>query len=276
MPTMGDRSAGDVRRILKELKLNTVCSQARCPNRGYCYQRGTATFLIMGSVCTRNCAYCAIDKNVKIPPPLDPDEPERVAEASSRMKLRYVVLTSVTRDDIADGGAAHFAATVKALKEKIESVRVEVLTPDFKGSTDSLRVVADSRPAVFNHNLESVERLFRSLRPIASYRQSLSVLREFGRIAPDIPVKSGIMVGLGENSDDILSALKDLRESGVTLLTIGQYLQPTSMHIPVTRYMEPAEFQYWYQKALELGFKGVASGPLVRSSYQADMLAGSE
>lgn len=273
MPTMGNRSAGEVRRILNEMHLNTVCNEARCPNRGYCYQRGTATFLILGSVCTRNCAYCAIEKNVKMPPPLDPEEPLRVAEASARMKLSYVVLTSVTRDDVTDGGAGHFAATVTALKEKIDGVRVEVLTPDFNGSTDSLRTVAESGPSVFNHNLETVERLFPALRPIASYRQSLGVLKEFGRIAPEIPVKSGIMVGLGETETDVLAAMKDLRTSGVTLLTIGQYLQPTSAHIPVERYVEPEEFEKWDQQARELGFTGVASGALVRSSYQADLLA---
>ncbi|PIE52083.1 lipoyl synthase [Candidatus Fermentibacteria bacterium] len=273
MPTIGNSSAGEVRRVLRELELNTVCSEAKCPNRGHCFQRGTATFLIMGHVCTRNCRYCAIERNIKTPPPLDPDEPARVAEASARMNLRYVVLTSVTRDDLPDGGAGHIAATVKAIKEKIPGVRVEVLTPDFKGSIESLRTVAASAPSVFNHNLETVERLFPYLRPIASYRKSLEVLRLFGETAPSIPRKSGIMAGLGETEEDMMKTLEDLRENGVTLLTIGQYLQPTSRHLPVVRFLEPSEFENWEKRALEMGFTGVASGALVRSSYQADILA---
>ncbi len=269
---MGGESAGEVRKIIREHRLNTVCDQARCPNRGHCYQRGTATFLILGSVCTRNCLYCAIEKNVASPPPPDPGEPERVAEAASLMKLRYVVLTSVTRDDLPDGGAAGFAGTVTALKRTIPGVRVEVLTPDFQGRRASLETLAGSRPAVFNHNLETVERLFPCLRPVASYRQSLRVLSDFYGMAPEIPVKSGLMVGLGETEEDLYRSLEDLRESGVTLLTIGQYLQPTSSHFPVKRYMEPAEFEEWERRALDMGFTGVASGALVRSSYHADLL----
>lgn len=276
MPTIGDGTAGEIRKILRGLGLNTVCNEARCPNRGHCYQRGTATFLILGSVCTRNCAYCAIERNVAAPPPPDPEEPERVAEASAMMKLSYVVLTSVTRDDLPDGGAAHFAATVTAIKHKIPGVRVEVLTPDFKGNTDSLQILAHSKPAVFNHNLETVKRLFPVLRPVASYRQSLQVLENYGILDPGTPRKSGIMVGLGEEQEDILSTLADLRNSGVSLLTIGQYLQPTSGHIPVQRYVTPAEFDFWNEQALLLGFKGVASGALVRSSYHADLLQGTE
>jgi lipoic acid synthetase len=272
MPTIGDRTAGEVRKILRNLDLNTVCNEARCPNRGHCYQRGTATFLILGSVCTRNCAYCAIERNVAAPPPLDPEEPERVAEASARMKLSYVVLTSVTRDDLPDGGAAHFAATVTALKKRIPGAKVEVLTPDFRGSTVSLEIIAESEPAVFNHNMETVERLFPILRPVASYRQSLKVLENYGRLAPGTPRKSGLMLGLGEDEEDILSTLKELRKRSVSLLTIGQYLQPTSSHIPVQRYVTPDEFDRWNDQALLLGFKGVASGALVRSSYHADIL----
>ena len=272
MPTMGDSSAGEVRKILGRLKLNTVCEEARCPNRGHCYQRGTATFLILGSVCTRNCAYCAIEKNIARPPLPDPEEPARVAKAAKLMNLRYAVLTSVTRDDLPDGGAGHFAAAVNSVKKSVPGIRVEVLTPDFNGSADSLRTVADSRPAVFNHNIETVERLFPRLRPIASYRQSLEVLNTFRGIAPDIPTKSGIMAGLGENETDVLRAMEDLRSSGVSLLTIGQYLQPTSKHPAVHRYVTPEEFETYRINALSMGYSGVASGPLVRSSYHADIL----
>jgi len=273
MPTMGSKSAGDVRRILSAMKLNTVCNEARCPNRGHCYDRGTATFLILGSVCTRNCAYCAIEKNVASPPPPDRDEPRRIAEASAAMNLKYVVLTSVTRDDLPDGGAKHFAETVTALKNRIEKVKVEVLTPDFNGSRSSLKTIAASRPDVFNHNLETVRRLFPALRPVASYSQSLAVLKEFSQLAPDIPTKSGLMVGLGENAGDMERSLEDLRKNGVSLLTIGQYLQPTSLHMPVVRYVEPIEFENWEIMALKMGFAGVASGPLVRSSFHAEVLS---
>ena len=273
MPTIGNCNAGEVRRILSSMNLNTVCNEAKCPNRGHCYERGTATFLILGSVCTRNCAYCAIEKNVKVPALPETDEPERIAEAAKAMNLKYVVLTSVTRDDLADGGAGHFAETVVRLKNTISGVRVEVLTPDFNGSELSLRVVADSKPDVFNHNIETVRRLFPSLRPIASYEQSLSVLKKFSEIAPNIPRKSGIMVGLGETENDIRESLFDLRNNGVSLLTIGQYLQPTTKHIPAVRYVEPSEFEKWEKTALAMGFTGVASGPLVRSSFHADLLA---
>lgn len=273
MPTMGSRSAGEVRRILSDMDLNTVCNEARCPNRGHCYERGTATFLILGSVCTRNCAYCAIEKNVASPPSPDLDEPRRIAEASAAMNLKYVVLTSVTRDDLPDGGAKHFAETVTALKDKIEKVKVEVLTPDFNGSESSLITIAESRPDVFNHNLETVRRLFPALRPVASYSQSLAVLKKFSQLAPGIPTKSGLMVGLGESAGDMEKSLEDLRNSGVSLLTIGQYLQPTSLHMPVVRYVEPIEFDNWEKMALRMGFTGVASGPLVRSSFHAEVLS---
>jgi lipoic acid synthetase len=273
MPSMGNSYAGDVRRILASMNLNTVCDEARCPNRGHCYERGTATFIVLGSVCTRNCAYCAIEKNLPVPPPPDPDEPGRVAEASAAMNLKYVVVTSVTRDDLPDGGAGHFAETVTKLKQRIAGVKVEVLTPDFKGSESSLKIMAGCRPDVFNHNLETVRRLFPALRPVASYDQSLGILKRFSETAPSIPTKSGIMVGLGENADDIEKSLCDLRNNGVSLLTIGQYLQPTSKHIPVDRYVDPDEFTMWEILALEMGFTGVASGPLVRSSFHAELLA---
>ncbi|MCK5037156.1 MAG: lipoyl synthase [Candidatus Sabulitectum sp.] len=273
MPTMGSRSAGEIRKILSAMDLNTVCNEARCPNRGHCYERGTATFLILGSVCTRNCAYCAIERNIASPPPPDSDEPRRIAEASAAMNLKYVVLTSVTRDDLPDGGAEHFAETVTRIRDRIENVRVEVLTPDFNGSESSLERIAECRPDVFNHNLETVRRLFPELRPIASYSQSLAVLKKFSQLAPDIRTKSGLMVGLGENAGDMERSMEDLRNSGVSLLTIGQYLQPTSRHMPVVRYVEPTEFENWEKMALKMGFTAVASGPLVRSSFHAEVLS---
>ncbi len=272
MPTLGNGSAGIVRKVLSDLHLETVCDQARCPNRGHCYQRGTATFLILGSSCTRKCAYCAIERDVSSPPPPDPSEPSRVVEAAFRMGLRYVVLTSVTRDDLPDGGAGHFADTVRGLRRRIPGVEVEVLTPDFQGARESLETIAASGPDVFNHNLETVERLFPSLRPVASYRQSLEVLRVFAELAPGIPVKSGLMVGLGEDRGDVERSMEDLRGSGVSILTIGQYLQPTSDHFPVHRYVDPEEFEEYRLSALSMGFSSVASGPLVRSSYHADLL----
>ena len=272
MPTIGNQEAGEVRKILKQMNLNTVCNEAKCPNRGHCYQRGTATFLILGSICTRNCAYCAIEKNQAAPPPPDPEEPSRITEASLKMKLKYVVLTSVTRDDLPDGGAAHFAKTVSLLKQSIPNVKVEVLVPDFNGDEDALAIVAASKPTVFNHNIETVRALFTTLRPIASYDQSLKLLKRFSQIAPDIPTKSGIMLGLGETEEDIKNSLDDLRANGVSLLTLGQYLQPTTKHPAPKRFVTPEEFVMWEKIALDKGFISVASGPLVRSSFHADKL----
>jgi len=274
MPTIGNGTAGEVRRLLRSMSINTVCSEARCPNRGHCYQRGTATFLILGSVCTRNCAYCAIERNVAAPPLPDPEEPEKVARASELMKLRYIVITSVTRDDLPDGGAGHFADSINSVRRRIPDAGIEVLTPDFSGNRGSLRIIAEAGPDVFNHNIETVERLFPSLRPVASYRQSLAVLKNYAELAPDTPRKSGIMMGLGETDGDIESAFQDLRDSGVGLLTIGQYLQPTSGHIPPHRYVTPDEFNRLKELAISMGFNGVASGAMVRSSYHADLLRG--
>ena len=272
MPTIGNHAAGDVRKILREMNLNTVCNEAKCPNRGHCYQRGTATFLILGSICTRNCAYCAIEKSQTPPPLPDPDEPGRITEASKKMKLSYVVLTSVTRDDLPDGGALHFAKTVLLLKKNIPNVKVEVLVPDFNGDENALATIASAKPDVFNHNLETVRPLFETLRPIASYDQSLKLLKRFSQIAPEIPTKSGIMLGLGETEEDIRNSLDDLLANGVSLLTLGQYLQPTSKHLEPSRFVTPEEFASWEKIALEMGFASVASGPLVRSSFHADKL----
>jgi lipoic acid synthetase len=241
-----------------------------CPNLGHCFQRGTATFLILGSACTRSCRYCAIEHAEGQLQAPDTLEPARVAEASAEMGLSYVVVTSVTRDDLDDGGAGHFADTVRALRRTIESVRVEVLTPDFRGSLHALGKVAASSPDVFNHNLETVERLFPSIRPGADYAMSLDVLEKYGELAPGTPRKSGLMLGLGETGDETERALLNLRERGVTMLTLGQYLQPSRSHWPVSRYLSPDEFSEWRERALSMGFLSVASGPLVRSSFHAE------
>lgn len=271
VPTLGSAAAGRVRRILRSHGLSTVCSDALCPNRGHCYQRGTATFLLLGSICTRSCRYCAVESGDPSPPPPDPNEPRRVAEAASEMGLTYVVLTSVTRDDLPDGGAGHFAATVNAVRELTPEALVEVLVPDFGGSRRSLRTVADCAPAVFNHNLETVERLFPRIRPEASFGRSLRLLREFGDIAPEVPLKSGLMLGLGEERGEVTDALAKLLMAGVSILTLGQYLRPSEDHWPVDRYLHPDEFDSLRAEALDMGFSKVAAGPLVRSSYHADL-----
>lgn len=270
MPSRGSEEAAEVRSILRKYNLDTVCRQAKCPNLGHCFQRGTATFLILGNLCTRSCRYCAIEHNEGVLDLPDAGEPDRIAEASAEMNLRYVVITSVTRDDLQDGGAGHFAKTVEAVRKKIPGVRIEVLTPDFQGSEDALRTIANSKPDVFNHNLEAVERLFPDVRPEASYGMSLDLIELYGRISPDTPRKSGLMLGLGETEKEIRVALLDMRKRGVTMLTLGQYLQPSRMHWPVDRYLTPDEFSSWKDEALRMDFVSVASGPLVRSSFHAD------
>ena len=270
VPTLGSLEAGRVRRILRSYDLSTVCNDALCPNRGHCYQRGTATFLLLGRLCTRGCLYCAIEGSDSPPPP-DPGEPARVAGAAADLSLSYVVLTSVTRDDLPDGGADHFARTVEAVRSRLPGCLVEVLVPDFGGSRASLSRIGRAAPTVFNHNLETVERLFAEVRPGASFRRSLEVLEEFGRLRPDIPLKSGLMLGLGESREELIEALERLRDAGVELLTMGQYLQPSERHWPVARYLHPDEFDDLRAAALEMGFRSVASGPLVRSSYHADL-----
>ncbi len=270
MPAMGSEKAAEVRSILRKYSLDTVCRQARCPNLGHCFSRGTATFLILGNHCTRSCRYCAIEQYDSEPQIPDTDEPDRVAFASREMNLRYVVITSVTRDDLHDGGAGHFAKTIKAVRRTLHEVTIEVLTPDFQGSSDSLRIVAEAEPDVFNHNLETVERLFPAVRPEASYVTSLDVLESYDTLSPSTPLKSGMMLGLGETETEIRKSLEDLRERGVTILTLGQYLQPTRSHWPVNRYLTPGEFEDWKDEALSLGFTSVSSGPLVRSSFHAD------
>ena len=266
----------NVRGVISDLGLHTVCQEARCPNIYECWQDRAATFLILGSVCTRNCAYCAVQSGR--PAPADLDEPRRVAEAVAAFGLEYVVVTSVTRDDLADGGAAIFAATIRAIRARVPGCRVEVLVPDFAGNMAAVDLVMAARPDVFNHNIETVSRLFRVARPKGSYERSLEVLshaaqwRESGTAgdgAGIVPVKSGFMVGLGESEEEIIQVLRDLRQAGVASVTIGQYLQPTRRHLPVAKYYTPAEFDRLRELARGMGFAHVEAGPLVRSSYHA-------
>jgi lipoic acid synthetase len=263
-------AARPVRVLLRQQELSTVCEEARCPNLGECFARGTATFMLLGDRCTRRCGYCSV--TTARPKPLDPGEPLRVAEAAARLQLRYVVLTSVDRDDLPDGGASQFAATTQALRVALPAASVEVLTPDFKGDPEALRVVLDASPAVFNHNIETVPRLFRRLRPQGSYPLSLELLRTAKRLRPGQATKSGLMVGLGETDDEISLVLRELRAAGVDTVTIGQYLRPTRRHEPVHRYVTPAQFQAFEQAARALGFTGVYSGVFVRSSFNAEEL----
>jgi len=253
--------------LISDLKLVTVCEEAQCPNRWECWSSGTATFMIAGERCTRACGFCAVA--TAKPFALDPDEPRRVAEAVCRMKLRHAVITAVARDDMPDGGAAHFARTIEAVREADPKIVVEVLTPDFRGREESLRIVAEARPNVFNHNLETVERLTPLVRSRAKYRLSLDVLRRMKELAPEMPTKSGLMLGLGEREEEILEAMDDLREAGVTVLTLGQYLRPSPQHLPVVAYIEPAKFDEYRDIAYAKGFEHCSSGPLVRSSYHA-------
>ena len=255
------------RRRLREGNLHTVCQEANCPNIFECFSQHTATFLILGDRCTRGCTFCAVQKGPKGPP--DPDEPRRVAEAAAQMDLRYVVVTSVTRDDLSDGGARHYAQTIRALREVIAEVRIEVLIPDFQGDAAALELVLSAAPDVLNHNLETVPRLYSAVRPQADYLRSLELLDRSATIAPDIPTKSGLMLGLGESADEIEQALRDLRNARCRILTLGQYLQPSANHHPVERFVHPDEFNRWRKIGLDMGFDQVSSGPFVRSSYHA-------
>ncbi|MBI5585467.1 MAG: lipoyl synthase [Deltaproteobacteria bacterium] len=256
-----------VKGLIQEEGLHTVCQEAHCPNQAECFSGGTATFLLMGDRCTRNCSFCAVSPG--LPEPLDAAEPARVARAIRKMGLTYAVLTSVTRDDLPDGGGNHFKETVLAVRKENPQTRIECLIPDFQGSEKALAVLAESRPAVINHNLETVPRLYAEVRPGANYRRSLSIFWSWQQKFPAGLTKSGIMVGLGENEKEILALLEDLREQGCALLTIGQYLQPGPGYLPVKRYVAPEEFAAWGAAALKMGFKAVASGPWVRSSFQA-------
>ena len=260
--------ARGLRVLLREKSLNTVCEEARCPNLGECFTRGTATFMLLGDRCTRRCSYCSVSTARPLPP--DPAEPARVAEAAARMGLRYVVLTSVNRDDLADGGASHFADTVRAVRRTLPRAGIEVLVPDFKGDREALRAVLEAGPEVFNHNIETVPRLFPLLRPQGRYRLSLEVLRAAKDLVPGQATKSGLMVGLGETDDEVSPVLADLRAAGVDIVTIGQYLRPTREHEPVHRYLPPAAFRAFEDEARAIGFPTVYSGVFVRSSFNAE------
>lgn len=263
-------SVTEVNDLLVDLNLNTVCQEAHCPNQLECFGNHTATFMILGDHCSRNCTFCAVAFGSQDPP--NPDEPRRVAEAVSHLGLKYVVLTSVTRDDLSDGGAAHFASTIRAIREIGDEISVEVLVPDFQGSAQALATVLAAEPAVLNHNVETVPRLYPAVRPQADYERSLQLLAEVKRLTRDTVSKSGFMVGLGEKREEVSSLMRDLREVGCDLVTIGQYLRPSKDHHPVVEYIPPNIFQTYKIEAQSLGFLGVASGPYVRSSYHAEKL----
>lgn len=251
--------------LLRSLSLHTVCEDANCPNRSECFKSRTATFLILGDVCTRGCRYCAVAKGV--PQPLDSDEPARVAEAAEVLGLRHIVVTSVTRDDLPDGGADHFAQTIAAIRSRLPKSTIEVLIPDFQGSEAALRLVFDARPDIINHNVETVPSLYSVVRPQADYARSLELLRRVKQAG--FYSKTGFMVGLGETQEDVLSLMDDLVAAGCDMLTIGQYLQPSKQHLPVVDFVTPAQFEHYRRIALEKGIRFVASGPFVRSSYHA-------
>lgn len=252
----------------------SVCEEARCPNSAVCFAKPVAAFMILGNICTRNCSFCAVTSGDPSQP--DPSEPERIAGAAAEMGLRHVVITSVTRDDLPDGGASHFANTILAIRERLPLAGIEVLTPDFRGDINALGTVLEARPDVFNHNMETVRRLYPEIRPDAVYERSLQILKWAREIDPDIAVKSGFMMGLGETSEEAYDLLADIRNTGCDMLTIGQYLRPTKKNHPVVQYINPAVFEAFYARAKEAGFKFVASAPLVRSSMNAEEMYGKQ
>lgn len=255
------------RKVLRQHGVSTVCEEARCPNQGKCFSKNIATFMILGDRCTRNCAFCAVESSK--PLPVDPDEPERVAEAALSLGLKFVVITSVTRDDLPDGGAGHFADTVRAVRKKRPSIKIEILTPDFRGDPGSLKTALDAGPDVFNHNVETVPRLYSTVRPMADYPTSINMLKTAKKLYPGIKTKSGIMLGLGEKEQEVLKVMKDLRDAGCDFLTIGQYLRPRRNNIPIVEYIRPEVFEQYRIKGLKKGFSAVASSPLTRSSMDA-------
>ena len=263
-----------LKREMRQLNLHTVCESARCPNIHECFHRGAATFMILGNLCTRGCGFCSVPKGNpdKREFELDASEPEHVAGMAAQMKLRYVVITSVNRDELPDGGSHHWAETVRAVKQALPEARVEVLTPDFNGDMDAVARVLDAGPHVYNHNMETISRLYRRVRPQADYQQSLDVLSFARKYRPDVLTKSGLMVGLGETNDEVKQLLRDVRNAGVHVATIGQYLQPTRRNLPVKRYVTPAEFDELRDFGISAGFEMVFSGPFVRSSYMADLV----
>ncbi len=256
-----------LKHLMRELNLHTVCEEAHCPNIGECWEHGTATFMILGDVCTRNCAYCAVSHGR--PPAYDIDEPSRVAQAIAELNLRHAVITSVDRDDLPDFGAYIFAETIRQIRRKLPGCSIEVLVPDFQGNEDSIRQVLEARPDIYNHNTETVPRLYKKARPGGRYERLLGIFRIAKRIAPDIPTKTGIILGLGETNEEVVEVMKELRSVNVDILTLGQYLRPSDGHIALDRYVTPEEFRWFYEIGMQLGFKHVESGPLVRSSYHA-------
>jgi len=270
---LGASNAANLTKMLSKYGLHTVCESARCPNRGECFEKGSAVFLIMGDECTRNCKFCAIPTTAH-PLPLDPDEPRRVAEMSRKLGLKHVIITSVTRDDLEDGGAAHFQKTIKEIRAlRGEDVFIEVLTPDFRGKESAIDLVAKEKPTIFNHNLETIKRLYSTIRPQADYERSLALLERVKTQAPKIITKTGIMVGLGESRDEVLQVMKDARNVGVDMMTIGQYLQATLKNYPVQEYIHPKIFEDYKEEGMKMGFLYIESAPLVRSSYYSKDLA---
>ena len=256
-----------MRRLTRDLKLHTVCQSARCPNRAKCFAEGTATFMILGDICTRNCTFCAVKRGKPQPP--DPQEPEHIVEAVNKLGLRYVVITSVTRDDLPDGGSSHFAQTIRAIHKYDPNIMVEVLIPDFNGSVSTLQTVIDAFPAVVNHNIETVPRLYPQVRPQAKFRRSLELLRQAKLLNSRLLTKSGLILGLGESWGEVIEVMAELRQAGCDLLTLGQYLQPSLKHHQLVRYIPPEEFEQYQNRGREMGFLSVISGPLVRSSFHA-------
>ncbi|HEC26403.1 MAG TPA: lipoyl synthase [Gammaproteobacteria bacterium] len=261
-----------LKKVLRQQSLHTVCEEANCPNLGECFSEGTATFMILGNVCTRRCPFCDVAHGR--PDPVDINEPQSLARTIASMKLRHVVITSVDRDDLRDGGSGHYVDCIEAIRDKSPETRVEVLVPDFRGRMEiALDILSKSPPDIMNHNLETVPRLYRQVRPGADYAWSLKLLKEFRLAHPSVPTKSGLMLGVGETFDEVVEVMRDLRAHGCDMLTIGQYLQPSRYHLPVSRYVDPKEFEQYRMLGEEMGFYSVASGPLVRSSYHADLQA---
>lgn len=262
----------EIRKVLRDNKLHTVCEEASCPNIGECFSGGTATFMILGDICTRRCPFCDVAHGKPLPP--DIHEPENLARTIAQMRLKYVVITSVDRDDLRDGGARHFVDCIRAVREQSPHIRIEILVPDFRGRLETaLEILAEAPPDVMNHNLETVPRLYKAARPGADYVHSLKLLADFKARFPQVPTKSGLMLGLGETDEEILAVMQDLRDHQVDMLTLGQYLQPSVHHLPVARFVEPQRFDEFRQQAEAMGFSNAASGPMVRSSYHADLQA---
>jgi len=262
----------EIKRVLRDNNLHTVCEEASCPNIGECFSGGTATFMILGDICTRRCPFCDVAHGKPLPP--DVNEPENLARTIAQMKLKYVVITSVDRDDLPDGGAQHFVDCIRAVRAQSPDIKIEILVPDFRGRLDvAMKILSEAPPDVMNHNLETIPRLYKQARPGSDYQNSLTLLKKFGELYPHIPTKSGLMLGLGETDEEILEVMRDLRAHNVSMLTLGQYLQPSMHHLPVMRYVEPQIFEIFKQKADAMGFNNTASGPMVRSSYHADVQA---